>query len=72
MSRAASLADGYKLTHMSSNPAPESKPVKTGNDVDFIRSQQRGINGQRSAPICAYCKKKGHLMSECWILQKKE
>ena len=55
LSRAASLADDYKLTHRSSNSAPKSKPVKTGNNVDSIRSQQRGVHGQRSAPTCAYC-----------------
>jgi len=72
LSRAASLADDYKLTHRSSNSVPGSKSVKTGNNVDSICSQQRGVHGQRSAPTCAYCKKRGHLMSECWILQKKE
>ena len=51
----ASLADDYKLTHRSSNPAPESKPVKTGNNVDSIHAQQRGAHGQLSAPTCAYC-----------------
>jgi len=72
LSRAASSADDYKLTHRSSNSAPESKPVKTGNNVHSIRSQQRGVHGQLSVPTCVYCKKRGHLMSECWILQKKE
>ena len=26
----------------------------------------------KPGPMCSYCKKKGHLISECWLLQKKE
>ena len=26
----------------------------------------------RTYPICAYCKRRGHLLSECWALEKKE
>ena len=72
LQRVASLADDYKLTHKSSTTVPESKTVKIGSNVDSTRPQQRNIHGQRSGPTCAYCKKRGHLMSECWILQKKE
>ena len=33
--------------------------------------QRRGMV-LRSRPVCAYCKRKGHLLSECWELEKKE
>ena len=33
--------------------------------------QRRGMVS-RSGPVCAYCKRKGHLLSECWALEKKE
>ena len=26
----------------------------------------------RSGSVCAYCKHKGYLLSECWALEKKE
>ena len=72
LQRAASLADDYKLTHKSSTTVSESKIVKPGSNVDSTRPDQRGSFNQRFGPTCAYCKKRGHLMSECWILQKKE
>ena len=34
-------------------------------------SQRKGMV-LRSGPVCAYCKRKGHLLSECWALEKKE
>ena len=24
----------------------------------------------KSIPSCSYCKKKGHIVSECWVLKK--
>ena len=33
--------------------------------------QRRGMS-LRPGPICAYCKRRGHLLSECWALEKKE
>ena len=26
----------------------------------------------RSGPVCAYCKRRGHLLSECWVLERKD
>ena len=26
----------------------------------------------RSGPVCAYCKERGHLLSECWALDRKD
>ena len=26
----------------------------------------------QSAPVCHYCKRRGHVMSECWELEEKE
>lgn len=61
----------YRHTHKSSTTFPESRNAKSVN-VDSSRLQQRGMHGQRSGPTCACCRKRGHLISECWILQKKE
>ena len=33
--------------------------------------QRKGMS-LRPGPICAYCKRRGHLLSECWALEKKE
>ena len=71
LQRAASLADDYKLTHKSST-APESKITKAGGNVDSARPDQKRTSNSRFGPTCAYCKRRGHLMSECWVLQKKE
>ena len=47
--------------------------------VDKVSTQSRdqdqsGRNRMtlRSGPVCAYCKRRGHLLSECWALEKKD
>ena len=34
--------------------------------------QRRRNHNSQSIPICYYCKRRGHVMSECWSLEKKE
>ena len=69
LQKAASLADDYKLIHKSLTTVVEPKGMKT---VDFPRSEQRGLSNYWFRPTCAYFKKRGHLMSKCWILEKKD
>ena len=47
--------------------------------VDKVSTQswdqdQSGRNRMtlRSGPVCTYCKRRGHLLSECWALEKKD
>ena len=69
LQRAAILADDYKLTHKS---LPQMSAVTTRvNHSDFGRPEQRRDPNSRGL-TCAYCKRRGHLMSECWTLQKKK
>ena len=78
LQQAADLADEYFLTHgnfnqlrnqssdkqYTANPNPGSdafqQPV---NSTQSIKS-----NSETSAPLCNYCKKRGHLRSECFYL----
>ena len=34
--------------------------------------QRRRSHNLQSAPVCHYCKRRGHVMSECWALERKE
>ena len=71
LQRAASMADDYKLKHKSST-APESKITKSGGNVHSARPDLKRTSNPWFGPTCAYCKRRGHLMSECWVFQKKE
>jgi len=84
---AATLADDYSLTHRSSfapsNPhgtLPQddprsnhnsipSKSKSTGNAADSQRT--RSSKGSSGGPICNYCKRWSHVISECWTLEQK-
>ena len=81
--QAARLADDYTLTHrgtfegstfntsgangetqvLNKNATPVNM-VKTG-----LRSQRRSV---APGPVCSYCKRKGHVLSECWALERKK
>ena len=71
LQKAASLADDYKLTHKSST-APESKITKAGGHVDSARPDQKRTSNLQFGPTCTYCKRRDHLMSECWGSRRKE
>ena len=80
--QAAMLADDYALTHMPVFRHPGDPQPRKGN-LDNLPSD--GKNTSRPSndlpvrqslqfpggPACCYCKKKGHVMSECRVLQKK-
>ena len=46
-----------------------AKPKSAGHAADGQRPRQsRSGSG---GPICNYCKRRGHVISECWILVRK-
>ena len=78
LQQAATLADDYSLTHRSSFAGSHSESSNRGglrssdpirNTHPVARGQQRSISG---GPICSYCKRRGHVISECWSLEKKK
>ena len=80
LQQAARLADDYSLTHhgvfegslSESNSAGEPKfePSKNTHHMNkpSTRNQRQAVP---SSPVCNYCKHRGHVLAECWILQKK-
>ena len=67
LQRAASLAVNYKLSHKSST-APESKIIKAGGNVNSAQPDQKRMSNPLFRPTYACYKRRGHLMSECWVL----
>ena len=52
-----------------SHSGTPTKPKSAGNAADGQRPRQsRGGSG---GPICNYCKRRGHVISECWTLERK-
>ena len=61
---------------------PEQRPVKgntstgvgSSNFAPRDRTSNTNANSSRmpAGPTCFYCKKRGHIMSECWALEKKK
>ncbi|PJE77464.1 hypothetical protein CI610_03612 [invertebrate metagenome] len=52
-----------------------NKSTKSGQ-VDKSVNQTNNVHQSTESPVrvmtCAYCKQKGHIMSDCWSLKKKE
>ena len=83
LQRAATLADDYSLTHrkvfLKSDPTPKGL-TKTGRNENSLPPVRYNLRSSETSellrlsvvPTCYYCKKKGHVMSECWALDKKE
>ena len=72
LQRAAILADDYKLTHKNLPQMSDMSTITNRvNHNDFGRPEQRRDPNSRGL-TCAYCKQRGHLMSECWTLQNKK
>ena len=47
-------------------------PVKSSDKAKNIDQTMSKDRKPRSfAPVCHYCKKPGHIMSDCWLLKKK-
>jgi hypothetical protein len=99
LSKAATMADDYSLTHKvnfikrdpniligSSKPGqfnsyPPNKTSEGHSKPDFGKGKGSnssqsfelgGGNPSRTVPVCNYCKKRGHLLSECWTLKRKQ
>lgn len=73
VSAAATLADEYVLTHKESFDELVS-PFSQGHPVVDVRCDEDhfGFGGSaRERPLCAYCKKRGHLIDSCFLLNKK-
>ena len=83
--KAATLADDYKLTHSGTRELkaklPTLKSASVGQTSDGARNiprlsdkghANREDRSRKSVPTCFYCKKRSHVMAECWVLDKKE
>ena len=83
--QAADLADEYFLTHESYNKhrnhSSDKQPradISSGSDVSQHRQQSNNStqsiesNSEMSAPVWNYCKKRGHLRSECFYFIGKQ
>ena len=85
--QAALFADDYSLTHRNAFlPSNGSGSTGSSNDKSMTlpsylrtsygrhRNQHDNIrNANRSHPVvCNYCKYKGHVVAECWLLQQKK
>ncbi|KAL5009579.1 hypothetical protein ScPMuIL_011884, partial [Solemya velum] len=52
---------------------PFNDKPKLGDKTKFnSKTDHRAGVGSPSGPVCNYCKKVGHVMSECYSLQRKE
>ena len=67
---AATIADNYVLTHKSIvNKFAVPKIVNESN-VTNQKAQSTTVSG-KMVKSCYYCKKKGHIKADCWLLQGK-
>jgi len=69
-----------EIKSITSSKAKGTSPVIPQTTIDKNATQTRDQDQSghsrsmmlRSGPVCAYCKRRGHLLSECWALEKKE
>ena len=77
----AVLADDYSLTHKNSFLRPEQQISSFIVSEDSNRRDEQN-NGQgrgrpdtlqraTGGPVCYYCKRRGHILAECRVLEKK-
>ena len=79
---AAVMADEYVLTHkrppvnLHQRVPPKQSNFHQSNDTNAEGKEKKSDesekeNSSKSSITCAYCKKKGHQISDCWTLQRK-
>ena len=66
-----SSKSGQSRNSTGSSPSSDKQKVTDKDQSDSKKGQRAGA-GSPSGPICNYCKKVGHVMSECYSLQRKE
>ena len=84
LQQAAVLAEDYSLTHKDtfSRDVQSSDGLKnTNNGGAFDPAGTRSFNdacrpeesrsSKSNVQVCFYCKKKGHVMADCWKREKK-
>ena len=79
LQQAAVLADELSLTHKNIFVGPEAysrgdfpSPRGSASRVDDRRAFQTRPLPSKVAEVCRYCKKPGHVMSQCFLLRRKE
>ncbi|XP_013382959.1 uncharacterized protein LOC106153529 [Lingula anatina] len=79
----ATIADNYALTHKNFSKSKKAmekvSPSQTLSHLNefprnFPRTERREDAGSKAflGPFCNFCKKRGHVLSECWTLQRKK
>lgn len=74
---AAALADEYVLTHKNVFSLALKSPSVSNSFRSFKRNFDRAPPAETvaekssSSPVCFYCRKRGHIISECAVLKKK-
>ena len=60
-----------KKSHLQPNHSKGTpvKPKSAGSAADGHKPRQ--FRGGSGGPICNYCKRRGHVISECWTLEQK-
>ncbi|XP_030842737.1 uncharacterized protein LOC115924528 [Strongylocentrotus purpuratus] len=74
--KAAMLADGYELTHKGSSSPLTRRRTQSRSPTTQRKSGNTGTNqssgfGTEGRLLCAYCKKEGHLKTQCPRLKVK-
>ena len=60
------LSENDQPNHSKGTPV---KPKSAGSTADGHKPRQ--FRGGSGGPICNYCKRRGHVISECWTLEQK-
>lgn len=73
----SSTTENKGITIPKSKGSTVTFPPTTANK-DSTHPREQDLSGHtrgmtlRSGPVCAYCKRRGHLLSECWALERKD
>ena len=81
--QAARLANDYTLTYRGSFEGSTFNTSSASGETQVLNKNatpvtmvKTGLRSQRCSvapgPVCNYCKQKGHVLSECWALEKKK